>query len=370
MHRCLFVDHFDYLGDECKALELKVQGVKRTDVGLNPLMVRHCHPVLLKYCGGTEGQERMQCLEDHVESPETTAACRSRVLDEPILRSKSVLLNPKVGTACKADLNFLIRTRRCKAPFQRLMLAHKDSGKMPYGIAGAGRRLRGNDNVIDEVKKELKKKKKGGGAPGGKGLLGKGLISEMEAAELRAAVKAASEELSGRDIECLLEHEGAEQNHARRSKKKTATIWKDPSKRWKGVQPMCKQALLTVKRDRAKDLRANPFGGEAACAADIAKFCDGVPEGAGAVNRCLQKHIAGGSSVVRVGDITSMLIDVFRTKSAQNKDSRLSDECAMLQGKILLDQAKDFVANPLLEYHCAVEVERYCKHIKVRTSRR
>ena len=95
-----------------------------------------------------------------------------------------------------------------------------------------------------------------------------------------------------------------------------------------------------------------------------------VPEGAGAVNRCLQKHIAGGSSVVRVGDITSMLIDVFRTKSAQNKDSRLSDECAMLQGKILLDQAKDFVANPLLEYHCAVEVERYCKHIKVRTSRR
>ena len=234
---------------------LKVQGVKRTDVGLNPLMVRHCHPVLLKYCGGTEGQERMQCLEDHVESPETTAACRSRVLDEPILRSKSVLLNPKVGTACKADLNFLIRTRRCKAPFQRLMLAHKDSGKMPYGIAGAGRRLRGNDNVIDEVKKELKKKKKAAGLRG-KGLLGKGLISEMGAAELRAAVKAASEELSGRDIECLLEHEGAEQNHPRRSKKKTATIWKDPSKRWKGVQPMCKQALLTVKRDRAKDLRA------------------------------------------------------------------------------------------------------------------
>jgi hypothetical protein len=44
-----------------------------------------------------------------------TAACRSRVLDEPILRSKSILLNPNLKRVCAADMKRLEDSGQCKS---------------------------------------------------------------------------------------------------------------------------------------------------------------------------------------------------------------------------------------------------------------
>lgn len=40
LHRCLFIDHLDYLSDTCKSLEVKYQEMKRSDVSLNSLMMK------------------------------------------------------------------------------------------------------------------------------------------------------------------------------------------------------------------------------------------------------------------------------------------------------------------------------------------
>ena len=256
LHRCLFVDHYNYLSETCKERELKYQAMKRSSVSLNPLLVAHCQPVLDKYCARLSGtaqsqgtlSAQMKCLEEHVDSLETTPACRSRVLQEPILRSKSLLLNPDVSTACAADFTELFESGRCSA------VGLVNLPKTPMGVA---------------------------------------------------------KELGGRDITCLLKNEGR-------------------------VGEVCAKSLLSVKRARAKDLRANPGGGIEVCKDDIARFCPNDAYGSGAVNRCLQDHLG------------------------LKEPSRLSPPCSELQTDIRLDEARDFLANPLMEIQCANERELYC----------
>jgi hypothetical protein len=255
LHRCLFVDHYNYLSEECKARELKYQAMKRSDVALNPLLVAHCQPVLDKYCATLGGAARssgtrsaqMKCLEEHADSLETTPACRSRVLQEPILRSKSLLLNPDVSLACAADFTQLFATGRCLA-----------AGLLNLPPTAAG----------------------------------------------------VANELGGRDLQCLLKNE-------------------------ERVKPVCATALLNVKRARAKDLRANP-GGIDVCKGDVARFCSGEAYGSGAVNRCLQGHLG------------------------LKEPLSLSPLCGELQTDIRLDEARDFLANPLMEVQCANERDAYC----------
>jgi len=258
LHRCLFTDHYNYLGDACKARELKYQRMKRSDVGLNPLLKEHCAPVLKAHCKGLgEGQSAMKCLEEHMESAEANPACRSRVLQEPILRSKSLLLNPDLKRVCANDLTELAAAGKCDG--------------------------------------------KGGGPT---------TVTSVEALEL---------ELAGRDVGCLLANEAA-------------------------VNPLCATALLNVKRARSKDLRANP-GGVATCRGDIDRYCAGLPFGAGAVNRCLQAHLG------------------------VPEPEALSPGCAALQTDILLDEARDFIANPIMELVCTNERDQFCKDVADGSSR-
>lgn len=256
LHRCLFVDHYNYLSEVCQERELKYQAMKRTDVALNPLLMAHCQPVLDKYCAKLSGggpassgtlSAQMKCLEAHADSLEATPACRSRVLQEPILRSKSLLLNPDVATACAADFTELFATGRCLAV---------------------------------------------------------GLLN------LPQTASGVAKELGGRDLKCLLKNE-------------------------ERVSPVCAKSLLTVKRARAKDLRANP-GGVDVCKGDIERFCSGEAFGSGAVNRCLQGHLG------------------------LKEPLSLSPLCGELQTDIRLDEARDFLANPLMEMQCANERDAYC----------
>jgi hypothetical protein len=259
LHRCLFSDHFNYLSDACKARELKYQQMKRLDVRLNPLLLEHCQPVLDAHCGGSwteagqdeaslkaEAAKAMACLEEHMESAEATPACRSRVLEEPILRSKSLLLNPDLQKACSNDLTDLAAAGKCDG--------------------------------------------------------GKGKVISLAALKL---------ELSGRDVGCLLSNEAL-------------------------VAPLCATALLSVKRARSKDLRANP-GGLGGCRGDVDRFC--VDEPAGDTNRCLQGHLG------------------------VPEPEALSMACAALQTDILLDEARDFIANPFMERACRYEASRYCSGV-------
>jgi len=259
LHRCLFVDHYNYLSETCKERELKYQAMKRSSVSLNPLLVAHCQPVLDKYCARLSGtaqsqgtlSAQMNCLEEHVDSAETTPACRSRVLQEPILRSKSLLLNPDVSTACAADFTELFQSGRCSA------VGLVNLPKTPMGVA---------------------------------------------------------KELGGRDLSCLLKNENR-------------------------VGEVCAKSLLSVKRARAKDLRANPGGGIEVCKGDIERFCADEAYGSGAVNRCLQDHLG------------------------LKEPMKLSEKCSELQTDIRLDEARDFLANPLMEIQCANERDAYCSSL-------
>ena len=259
LHRCLFVDHYNYLSETCKERELKYQAMKRSSVSLNPLLVAHCQPVLDKYCARLSGtaqsqgtlSAQMKCLEEHVDSAETTPACRSRVLQEPILRSKSLLLNPDVSTACAADFTELFQSGRCSA------VGLVNLPKTPMGVA---------------------------------------------------------KELGGRDLSCLLKNENR-------------------------VGEVCAKSLLSVKRARAKDLRANPGGGIEVCKGDIERFCADEAYGSGAVNRCLQDHLG------------------------LKEPMKLSEKCSELQTDIRLDEARDFLANPLMEIRCANERDAYCSSL-------
>jgi hypothetical protein len=240
--------------------------MKRKDVALNPLMREHCAPVLRKHCSGVaQGEATMKCLEQHMDTSEASPPCRARVLQEPILRAKSLLLNPELERVCKADLAELASRGKC------------DSSSSSSNSLGG---------MDDE--------------PGGDS------VAEME------------EELGGRDVACLLANEET-------------------------VNDLCQTALLNVKRSRSKDLRANP-GGLGQCREDIDKFCAGESFGKGGVNRCLQSHLG-------------LLMPLS-----------LSEPCAALQTDILMDEARDFVANPLMEMACANEREQYCGEVVRRGS--
>jgi len=268
LHRCLFQDHYNYLSDKCRTRELKYQAMKRSDVELNPLLREHCAPVLRKHCSSVQpGEATMKCLEQHMETAEASPPCRARVLQEPILRAKSLLLNPELERVCKADLADLASRGKCGTP--------------------SSLKVGGGGDLDDE--------------PGGDSVV------ELE------------EELGGRDVACLLANE-------------------------ESVNDLCQTALLNVKRARSKDLRANP-GGLAACSEDMEKFCEGETFGKGGVNRCLQSHLG-----------------LLMPES-------LNEGCAALQTDILMDEARDFVANPLMEVACANEREQFCGEVVDGSSR-
>ena len=270
----------------------------------------------------------MKCLEAHVDSPETTAACRSRLLQVPPLALAAQLSPPGGARAflhppssstllilCGFEAiaaPFVPISARCSPLFPRffpcpLLLtlpppqphthAHARTTPEQEPILRSKSLLLNpdlNEACRDDFASLLSKR-----------------ACHLGAMPLTAA--GVGRELGGRDISCLLQNEDS-------------------------VDAACARALLGVKRARSKDLRANP-GGLGPCKADVDRFCADLPFGAGEVNRCLQDHL--------------------RVAPPMN----LEPACEALQLDIRLDEARDFLANPLMETRCANERARYCPEV-------
>ena len=91
-----------------------MQIMKSEDVSFNPDLKSLCAAPLEKLCGREEGPAALTCLIDNVADPSLTTACRSRIETEAQKQAKNIQFRPLLLSACKQDLEDMVKDGRCQ----------------------------------------------------------------------------------------------------------------------------------------------------------------------------------------------------------------------------------------------------------------